>query len=130
MSMSDNVADMLTRIRNGQKSKLLNVELPLSNLKCSVLEVLKQEGYILDYKVEKETKTITIVLKYSKEGIPAISELHRVSKPGKRVYSSITDLKGYFNNMGIHILSTSCGVMSDREAKKQNVGGEVICKVF
>lgn len=130
MSMSDNIADMLTRIRNGQKSKLLNVELPLSNLKCSVLEVLKQEGYILNYKITKETETITIVLKYSKEGVPAISEVHRVSKPGKRVYSSISDLKGYFNNMGIHILSTSCGVMSDREAKKQNVGGEVICKVF
>lgn len=130
MSMSDNIADMLTRIRNGQKSKLLNVQLPLSNLKCNVLEVLKQEGYILNYKITKETKTITIVLKYSKEGIPAISEVHRVSKPGKRVYSSISDLKGYFNNMGIHILSTSCGVMSDREAKKQNIGGEVICKVF
>ena len=130
MSMSDNIADMLTRIRNGQKSKLLNVQLPLSNLKCNVLEVLKQEGYILNYKITKETKTITIVLKYSKEGIPAISEVHRVSKPGKRVYSSISDLKGYFNNMGIHILSTSCGVKSDREAKKQNIGGEVICKVF
>ena len=75
-------------------------------------------------------RVIDISLKYSRVGEPAISEIHRVSKPGKRIYSSINDLPGYFNNMGIHILSTSHGVMSDRQAKKVNVGGEVICKVF
>ena len=130
MSMSDNIADMLTRIRNGQKSKLLNVALPLSNLKCAVLDVLKSEGFILGYTKDIEKRSINISLKYSRVGEPAISEVHKVSKPGKRIYSSIEDLPGYFNNMGIHILSTSHGVMSDRQAKKQNVGGEVICKVF
>ena len=130
MSMTDNIADMLTRIRNGQKSKLLNVVLPVSNLKCAVLEVLKGEGYIAGYTVNSEVKEINVELKYSRAGRPAICEIHKVSKPGKRIYSPISSLKGYFNNMGIHILSTSNGVMSDREAKKQNVGGEVICKVF
>ncbi len=130
MSMSDNIADMLTRIRNGQKSKLLNVALPMSNLKCTVLDVLKSEGFIVGYTKDIEKKVIDISLKYSRVGEPAISEIHRVSKPGKRIYSSINDLPGYFNNMGIHILSTSHGVMSDRQAKKTNVGGEVICKVF
>ncbi len=130
MSMSDNIADMLTRIRNGQKSKLLNVALPMSNLKCAVLDVLKSEGFILGYTKDIEKRAINISLKYSRIGEPAISEVHKVSKPGKRIYSSIEDLPGYFNNMGIHILSTSHGVMSDRQAKKENVGGEVICKVF
>lgn len=130
MSMSDNIADMLTRIRNGQKSRLLNVGLPMSKLKCAVLDVLENEGYIAGYTANTEEKTIDIALKYSRVGQPAICEIHRVSKPGKRMYSSIGELPGYFNNMGIHILSTSHGVMSDREAKKLNVGGEVICKVF
>jgi len=128
--MSDNIADMLTRIRNGQKSRLLNVGLPMSKLKCAVLDVLKNEGFIAGYTTNTEEKTIDIALKYSRVGQPAICEIHRVSKPGKRMYSSIGELPGYFNNMGIHILSTSHGVMSDREAKKLNVGGEVICKVF
>jgi small subunit ribosomal protein S8 len=130
MSMSDNIADMLTRIRNGQKSKLLNVSLPASKLKCAVLDVLKQEGYIIGYTKDAEKRIIDISLKYSRVGDPAICEIHRVSKPGKRIYSAINDLPSYFNNMGIYVLSTSHGVMSDREAKKQNVGGEVICKVF
>jgi len=130
MSMSDNIADMLTRIRNGQKSRLLNVGLPMSKLKCAVLDVLKNEGFIAGYTTNTEEKTIDVALKYSRVGQPAICEIHRVSKPGKRMYSSIGELPGYFNNMGIHILSTSHGVMSDREAKKLNVGGEVICKVF
>ncbi len=130
MSMSDNIADMLTRIRNGQKSKLLNVSLPLSILKCAVLDVLKSEGYIDGYKKDTGSKMIDVSLKYSRIGQPAITEIHKVSKPGKRMYSSIKDLPGYFNNMGIHILSTSRGVMSDRQAKKENIGGEIICKVF
>jgi len=128
--MSDNIADMLTRIRNGQKSKLLSVILPISKLKCAVLDVLKSEGYILGYIINSEKNTIDISLKYSRTGQSAICKIHRVSKPGRRVYCSIDNLPGYFNNMGIHILSTSHGVMSDREARKQNVAGEVICKVF
>ena len=130
MSMTDNIADMITRIRNGQKSKLLSVAVPVSKLKCAVLEVLKNEGYIAGYTFDEQEREVNVELKYSPVGNPAICEIHKVSKPGKRIYSSITKLKGYFNNMGIHILSTSKGVMSDREAKKHNVGGEIICKVF
>ncbi|NRB10478.1 MAG: 30S ribosomal protein S8 [Rickettsiaceae bacterium] len=130
MSMSDNIADMLTRIRNGQKSKLLQVGVPKSKMKCSILEVLKSEGFIIDYKADDKTGTIMVDLKYSNMGDPAICQIHRVSKPGRRVYSSIDDLKGYYNNMGIHILTTSQGVMSDRDAKKLHISGEIICKVF
>jgi small subunit ribosomal protein S8 len=131
MSMSDNIADMLTRIRNAQKSKLLQVSaLPASKLKSAILDVLQKEGYITGYKLDSASKLIDIDLKYSRVGEPAICEIHRVSKPGRRIYSSTAELPGYFNNMGIHILSTSCGVMSDREARKLKVGGEVICKVF
>lgn len=132
MSMTDNIADMLTRIRNGQKSKLITISLPGSKIKCAVLKVLQEEGYIKGYEVfnEQNISTIEVHLKYSVRGKPAIYKIDRVSKPGKRVYSSIGKLKGYYNNMGIYILSTSRGVLSDREAHNQKVGGEVICKVF
>ena len=132
MSMSDGIADMLTRIRNGQRSKLMGVSLPSSQMKCAILDVLQGEGYIKGYKVVKEGNInhIEVDLKYSPNGKPAICEIHRVSKPGKRIYSSIDKLKGYYNNMGIYILSTSRGVISDREAHDQKIGGEVICKVF
>jgi small subunit ribosomal protein S8 len=130
MSMSDNIADMLTRIRNAQKSKLLSITLPVSKLKSAVVGVLKEEGYITDYVVNSVKRVIDVSLKYSRAGNPAICEIHRVSKPGRRVYCTVQMLPGYFNNMGIYVLSTSRGVISDREARKYNVGGEVICKVF
>ncbi|ABV75261.1 30S ribosomal protein S8 [Rickettsia akari str. Hartford] len=132
MSMTDNVADMLTRIRNAYKSKLINVSFPSSKIKTSILDVLQKEGYIKDY-VTTQKNNISyaeVALKYSVNGDASICEIHRVSKPGKRVYSAIKALKGYYNNMGIYILSTPYGVMSDREAHIKNVGGEVICKVF
>lgn len=128
MTMSDNIADMLTRIRNAQKSKLISVSLPASKMKSNILDVLKDEGYISNFSITENN--ITVNLKYSRGGRPAISEIHRISKPGRRLYSSIKDLPGYYNNMGIYILSTSRGVLSDREALSRNVGGEVICKVF
>ncbi|MCC8418889.1 MAG: 30S ribosomal protein S8 [Rickettsia endosymbiont of Glossina mortisans submortisans] len=132
MSMTDNVADMLTRIRNAYKSKLINVSFPSSKIKTSILDVLQKEGYIKDYvTTQKNNISYTeVALKYSVNGDASICEIHRVSKPGKRVYSAIKDLEGYYNNMGIYILSTPYGVMSDREAHIKNVGGEVICKVF
>jgi small subunit ribosomal protein S8 len=132
MSMTDSIADMLTRIRNGQKSKLMSVSLPCSKIKCAVLKVLKTEGYIKGYKIIENNgiKCIEIDLKYSINGKPAIYEITRVSKPGKRIYSSIDKLKGYYNNMGIKIISTPQGVLSDREAYIKRSGGEVICKVF
>ncbi len=130
MSMSDNIADLLTRIRNAQKAKLLTTCVALSKFKINILDVLKLEGYIIDYIIDSKNKLIEIKLKYLKSEKPAIYVIKRVSKPGKRIYSSIRNLVGYYNNMGIYILSTSRGVMSDQEAKKQNVGGEIICKVF
>ncbi len=132
MSMTDNIADMLTRIRNGQKSKLVNISLPCSKIKCAILNVLKKEGYIKEYIIVKNDSIsyIEIDLKYSVNGKPAIRKIDKVSKPGRRVYSSIDKLKGYYNSMGIYILSTSGGILSDREAHNQKIGGEVICKVF
>lgn len=130
MSMSDKVADMLTRIRNGQGSKLLSVSVIASKFQAAILKVLKDEGYIADFAYDKTGRFIDVELKYSKLGEPVISEIHKVSKPGRRVYSPVSDLKGYYNYMGIYILSTPRGVISDRDARKMNVGGEVICKVF
>lgn len=132
MAMTDNIADMLTQIRNGQKSKLIYVLLPHSKLKCALLEVLKEEGYINDYSIieNENKKKIKINLRYSLNGNPVIHEIHRVSKPSKRVYTQIKELKGYYNNMGIRILSTSKGILSDKLARKLGVGGEIICQVF
>ncbi len=132
MSMTDSIADMLTRIRNAQKAKLLNVVLPHSKLKASILEVLKTEGYISGHEVFSEGKInfINIELKYSPKGRGCIYEIKKVSKPSKRVYSPIKDLKGCYNKMGIYVISTSKGVLSDREAFRLGVGGEIICKVF
>ena len=132
MSMTDTIADVLTRIRNAQKARLINVSLPHSKIKCAILDVLVTEGYVRGYEVSANDniRYIDIELKYSANGKSVISEIHRVSKPGKRVYSPIDKLKGYYNNMGIYILSTSKGVLSDREAHQLKIGGEVICKVF
>lgn len=132
MTMTDPLADMLTRIRNAQAVKLVSIKFAYSNIKFNVLKVLKQEGYIQDFETVKEENLnyITVNLKYSREGKPAITEIKRESKPGRRVYSSIQDLKPFYNEMGCVILSTSNGVLSNADAKKQNVGGEVLCKVF
>lgn len=130
--MTDPLADMLTRIRNGQKSKLISVNCPHSVVKENVLRVLKSEGYISGYKVASNGsfKELEIDLKFMNTGKGVISEIKRVSKPGKRVTSSIKDLPLNYNGLGIYILSTSKGIVSDREARNLGVGGEVICKVF
>ncbi len=130
--MTDPLADMLTRIRNGQQARKSAVLSPASKLRGSVLDVLKREGYIRGYsKAESDTgkPAFSIELKYQ-EGRPVIAELHRVSKPGRRVYSGIKDLPRYYGGLGISILSTPRGVLSDNEARQQNVGGEVLCRVF
>lgn len=132
MSMSDPLADMLTRIRNGQRANKSSVNAPASKLRANVLEVLQREGYIRGYEQQGETAaelSLRIDLKYH-EGDPVISEIHRVSTPGRRVYSKIKDLGKVYNGLGISILSTPRGVMSDQEARQANVGGEVLCKVF
>ena len=132
MSMTDPIANMLSIIRNGQSVRKAVVTSPSSTLRKNVLEVLKKEGFIRDFsekEVRKGVKEISIELKYV-EGTPAISEVKKISKPGRRVYSAIEDLSKVNNGLGISILSTSKGVLSDTEAKAQQVGGEVLCSVF
>lgn len=132
MNLSDPLGDMLTRIRNGQKARQTVIQSPASKLRTNVLEVLKREGYIRGYNVEDVkpgVRNLRIELKYH-EGEPVIKEIHRVSKPGRRIYSKIADLPRVYNGLGIAILSTPRGVMSDVEARAANVGGEVLCKVF
>lgn len=132
MSLTDPLGDLLTRIRNGQRANKSAIVSPASKLRVNVLDVLKREGYIRSYS-SVETRPgvaeITIELKYH-EGRPVISEIQRVSKPGRRVYSKISDLTRVANGLGISILSTPRGVMSDAEARTQHVGGEVLCQVF
>jgi small subunit ribosomal protein S8 len=132
MSLSDPLGDMLTRIRNAQRAKQTRVISPASSLRADVLDVLKREGYIRSWKIEDlrpGVRQLEIELKYS-EGEPAIKEVTRVSKPGRRVYSKIKELPKHYNGLGISILSTPRGVMSDTEARAANVGGEVLCRVF
>lgn len=132
MTMTDPLSDMLSRIRNGQRANKSSVLCPASKLRSNVLEVLKREGYIRGYVTESTENglpQIRIELKYH-DGSPVIRELRRVSKPGRRVYSGIQDLKRIYNGLGISILSTPRGVMSDGEARAANVGGEVLCTVF
>lgn len=130
--MSDPLGDMLTRIRNGQRAGMGSVSAPASRLRANVLEVLKREGYIRGYRLEDERagiKSLEIELKYH-DGAPVIQDISRVSRPGRRVYSKIKELPRVFNGLGITILSTPRGVMSDNEARVANVGGEVLCQVF
>ncbi len=132
MSMSDPLADMLTRIRNGQRVNKETVSSPASNMRQRVLDVLAREGFIRGYnRAEDQTgkPQINIELKYH-EGSPVIREIKRISKPGLRVYSSVADLPRIRNGLGISIVSTPKGVLSDSEARAQNVGGEIICTVF
>ena len=131
MSFSDPLGDMLTRIRNAQMRGMDKVVTPASKLRAHVLEVLQGEGYIRGYaEIEKDGhKPIEIELKYF-DGTPVISEIRRVSKPGRGVYSSKCDIPLVRNGLGISILSTSKGVMSDNTARNENVGGEILCRVF
>ncbi len=132
MTMTDPLGDMLTRIRNGQQARMSTVSSPASTFRASVLTVLKAEGYIRDYEKNEiivGKPEITIHLKYF-EGEPVIRELKRVSTPGRRVYSGIRDLPRICNGLGIAILSTPRGVMSDSQAREANVGGEVLCSVL
>jgi small subunit ribosomal protein S8 len=132
MAMSDPLGDMLTRIRNGQMARKSSIVAPASKLRANVLEVLKREGFIRGYEQQQNrpgVQELKIELKYF-EGEPAIQEIARVSKPGRRVYSKIKDLPSVYNGLGISIISTPRGVMSDAEAREANVGGEVLCQVF
>jgi small subunit ribosomal protein S8 len=132
MSMTDPIADMLTRIRNGKMAKLQKVDVPSSNMKVSVANVLKSEGFIKNYKVIADQKQgiLRIYLKYIDEKDSVITEITRISKPGSRRYVKGDDIPSVKNGMGIAILSTSKGVVSDRIAREAGVGGELICTVW
>ena len=132
MTLMDPIGDMFTRIRNGQMRLKSTIDVPASNFRLKILEVLKSEGYITNYIIEKKEnnkKNLKVDLKYY-EGLPVIKEIKRVSKPGRRIYSSATSIPKIQNGLGLAILSTPKGVMSDNEARKNNIGGEIICKVF
>ena len=132
MTLVDPIGDMLTRIRNGQMRSLNKINIPFSNFRLKILEVLKKEGYIIDFNIDngkEKIKFLSVDLKYY-EGQPVIKEIKRVSKPGRRVYSRATSIPKVLNGLGLAILSTSKGVMSDTDAIKNNLGGEIICKVF
>ncbi len=132
MAMTDPIGDMLTRIRNGQRARKSFVTAPASRLRRDVLDVLQREGFIRGYsrhEVRPGVEEIRIELKYH-EGAPVIRQISRVSKPGRRVYSKIRDLPKVYNGLGIAVLSTPRGVLSDAEARDAHVGGEVLCKVF
>ena len=131
MSLNDPIGDMIARIKNSQLRNHKKVELPSSNFKVKIADVLKNEGYIIDYSVSSEDKKskLEIKLKYN-YGSPVISSIQRVSKPGRRIFSSAESLPKVNNGLGIAIVSTPKGVMTDIDARKQKVGGEIICKVF
>ena len=132
MTFIDPIGDMLTRIRNGQMRSLNKINVPFSNFRLKILEVLKKEGYIVGFKTDndkKNIKSLLVDLKYY-EGQPVIKEIKRISKPGRRVYSKATSIPRIRNGLGVAILSTSKGVMSDSEAIKNNLGGEIICRIF
>jgi small subunit ribosomal protein S8 len=130
MTMTDPISDMLTRIRNGQKAHKLSVSMPASKAKEAVAKVFKDEGYITDYATDGEgaEKAMTVELKYF-EGVPVIERIQRASRPGLRIYRGKDGLPKILGGLGVAIVSTSAGVMSDREAREKGIGGEVICIV-
>ena len=130
MSLSDPIGHMLARLKNSQKRNHKKVELPSSKFKAKIADVLKSEGYIIDYKINDDKKpSIEINLKYN-SGNPVINTIERISKPGRRIFSSASSLPKINNGLGIAIVSTPQGVMTDVDARKKKLGGEIICKVF
>ena len=132
MSLADPIGDMITRIRNAQLRALYNVKIPSSKFRAKILEVLKQEGYISNYKLSLDSKKrglLIVDLKYL-NGSPVIKEIKRVSKPGRRIYARADSIARIQNGLGLAIVSTSIGIMSDNDARMKNVGGEILCQVF
>ena len=131
MSLSDPIGDMLARLKNSQMRNHKRIEMPSSKFKAKIAEILKSEGYIIDYEVKSDQNksNVHISLKYS-AGNPVISSIERASKPGRRIFSSAESLPKVNNGLGIAIISTRRGIMTDIDARKQKVGGEIICKVF
>ena len=132
MTFVDPISDMITRIRNAQMRMSKNVTIPNSKFRIRILEVLKQEGYISDYKLLSDSNnknSLSVDLKYS-NGLPVIREIKIISKPGRRIYAKADSIPKIQNGLGLAILSTSKGIMTDNEARNQNVGGEIICRIF
>ena len=128
----DPIGDMITRIRNAQLRVLNSVAIPNSKFRAKILDVLKQEGYIANYKISSDNEkkeSLLVDLKYS-NGLPVIKEIKRVSKPGRRIYAKAGSIAKIQNGLGLAIVSTSMGIMSDNDARTKNVGGEIICRVF
>ena len=131
MTFVDPIGDMIARIKNAQMRLLNNVKIPSSKFRAKILDVLKQEGYIANYKVSSSNKkeSLLVDLKYS-NGLPVIKEIKRVSKPGRRIYAKAESIAKIQNGLGLAIVSTSMGIMSDNDARTKNIGGEIICRVF
>ena len=133
MSFVDPIGDMITRIRNAQLRALNNVSIPSSKFRARILDVLKKDGYISNYKLLSDSKnkkeSLLVDLKYN-NGLPVIKEIKRISKPGRRIYARAESIPRIQNGLGLAIVSTSKGIMTDNDARTQNVGGEIICKVF
>jgi len=132
MAMSDPIADMLTRVRNAGKAKFNSVDIPGSKMKFELAKLLKDEGYIRNYKFIKDNKQgiLRVYLKYNEKQEHSILRIDRVSKPSKRVYMKGKDIKPVYNGLGISVLSTSKGIMTDKHAREDNIGGEIICNVW
>ena len=133
MSLADPIGDMITRIRNAQLRALTNVTIPSSKFRARILDVLKQEGYIANYKILSDDKnkkeSLLVDLKYT-NGLPVIKEIKRISKPGRRIYAKADSISKIQNGLGLAIVSTSMGIMSDNDARTKKIGGEIICRVF
>ena len=132
MTFVDPIGDMITRIRNAQMRLLNNVQIPGSKFRAKILDVLKREGYISDYKFSSDPNkhgSLSVDLKYS-NGSPVIKEIKRISKPGRRIYARASSIPKIQNGLGLAIVSTSKGIMSDSDARNKNIGGEIICRVF
>ena len=133
MTFADPIGDMITRIRNAQLRALYNVKIPSSKFREKILQVLKQEGYISNYKLLSDSKnkkeSLLVDLKYN-NGLPVIKEIKRISKPGRRIYAKANSMAKIHNGLGMVIVSTSMGIMSDNDARTKNIGGEIICRVF
>ena len=131
MAVTDPISDFLTRIRNASKAKKVKVEIPSSKMKAGLAEILKKNGYIYDYKIDEDNKqnVISILLKYS-DGVPAINGLKRISKPGLRIYKKSDELPRVLNGLGTAVISTSKGLLTEKEARRQQAGGEVVCYIW
>jgi len=131
MAVTDPIADFLTRIRNASKARKIKVEIPSSKMKAGLAEILKKNGYIYDYKIDEDSKqnVISVLLKYS-DGEPAISGLKRISKPGLRIYKKSDELPRVLNGLGTAVISTSKGLLTEKEARRQDTGGEIVCYIW